>query len=34
MDVLLGVHHYKALTLCTHVTRLSNMKKFQLKEQI
>jgi hypothetical protein len=34
IDVLLGVHHHKGLTFCTHVTRLSSKTKVQLKEKI
>ena len=34
MDVLLGVHHHKALAFRAHVTRVSNMESVLLKEQM
>jgi hypothetical protein len=34
MDVLLGVHHHKALTFWAHVTRMSNMESVLLQEQM
>ena len=34
MDVLLGVHHHKALAFRAHVTRVSNMESVLLEEQM
>jgi hypothetical protein len=34
MDVLLGVHHYKALAFQAHVTRVLNMESVLLEEQM
>ena len=34
MDVLLGVHHHKALAFQAHVTRVLNMEFVLLKEQM
>ena len=34
MDVLLGVHHYKAVVFWAYVTRVSNMDSVLLKEQM
>jgi hypothetical protein len=33
MDVLLGVHHHKALAFRAHVTRVSNMESILLEDQ-
>ena len=34
MNVLLGVHHHKALAFQAHVTRVSNMESVLLEEQM
>jgi hypothetical protein len=34
MDLILGVHHHKALAFCILVTRVSNMEIVLLKEQM
>ena len=34
MDVLLRVHHHKALAFQAHVTRVSNMESVLLEEQM
>ena len=34
MDMLLGVHHHKALAFRAHVTRVSNMESVLLEEQM